>query len=405
MSGSFLSGPAITGGPLFGMGNSLAPQEYGVEFGPNISYQGDAIPDVRFPMNKDNTVTGSIPAHLNSPYFLLTDKIPAASTSTLLTVAGNAVSGTAFANVATASAGVTLNVPFYQFGTTTLVSNAICLDFGWGTLNCTSGSATATPSTGTLGIFYPGQWIVVGSVGNAGGTLPLITQVVSVGATTITMANAAAATNATAPVGSGNVFTTLGGNNTATAHTPYLAAGLARILDPLQTTSRGVGILGVTGGTGGNVTIRGYDMYGQPQSEVIAVGAGATTTYSKKTYKWFLSATPAFSDAHNYTVLLSDVFGFAVRADRWEYTNLFWNGAFLTASTGWLAGDQTSPATTATGDVRGTIQVGPAGGGTQATATTANGSIRLAIFMTVPLYNLIAANPNNPAPLYGVTPV
>ena len=411
MSSTFLTGPSVITGPLAGAVAGSTPQEYSVEFGPSIEYQGDAIPDIRFSINKDRPTVGSIPAHLNSPYIVQLDTTPAAS-NTALTTAGNATSGTAFTNVAASASGVTLAVPFYQFGTNTLISNAIALDFGWGTINVTSGSATATPAAGTLIYYDPGQWIVIGNVGNAGGTIPLITQVVAIGTTTITL-NASylpQATNSAAPVGSGNIFDTVSYNPAvATGHTPYLAAGVGRFLDPKQCCSRGVGVTGVAGGAGGAVLIKGYDMYGQPQSETITATAGATTVYGKKTYKWFLSATPQFTDAHNYTVVTSDTFGFAARSDLWEYSNLFFNGAFQTASvstsSAWTAGDQTSPATTTTGDVRGTFQVsGRGANGTVTSTTYTNGSTRVAIMATIPLINLTNSSPNAPAPMYGVVP-
>jgi hypothetical protein len=420
MAGTFITGPSIVTGPLVGMPGTAAPQEYGVEFGPSIEYQGDCIPDVRYTMNKDNPVPGAIPCHLNSPYFLMTDGLPSAS-NTALTVAGGATNGTPFANIAASAnnlnagqsgyTNATLNIPLYNYATGALVSNAICLDFGWGSAATTSGSAVITPATGTMSYYSPGQWLVIGNVGNSGGTLPLIAQVLTVGTTTVTLSATAAATNSYAPVGSGNIFTNIFNNNAAaTAHTPYIAAGVAKILDPKQTIARAVGVTGSASGTGGAITIRGYDIYGQPQSEVITATAGATTVWGKKAFKWFVSATPGFTDAHNYTIYTSDTFGYACRSDLWEYTDNFYNGTFQSASSStssmWVAGDQTSPATGTTGDVRGTVQVSARGANsaTVTSTTYTDGTKRLAIFMTVPLYNLTQATPNNPAPLYGVTP-
>ena len=47
--------------------------------------------------------------------------------------------------------------------------------------------------------------------------------------------------------------------------------------------------------------------------------------------------TPLFTDAHNYYIGLSDVFGFNLRSDEWEFTQTLWNGGLLTANTGWTA--------------------------------------------------------------------
>lgn len=413
MSGTIMSGPSVVAGPLLGAVAGSTPQEYGVEFGPSISYQGDLIPDVRFSINKDNPTTGSIRGILNAPYFLLVDTIPAASNTTL-TTAGNATSGTALVNVTAAVAGVTPAIPFYQFNTTTLINNALCLDFGWGNIAVTAATALATPAASPPMTYYPGQWLVIGNVGNAGGTVPLITQVATVNANGTILLNSTmlpAATNATAPVGSGNSFNfTNFGAFVATGHMPYLAAGLALAMDPQQTCMRAVGINGSASATGGGVLVRGYDVYGQPQSELITHVGGAVVTWGKKTFKWFLSATPQFSDAHAYNVVTSDTFGFGTRSDRYEYCNLFYASSYgtvaVSTASAWTAADQTNPATTTTGDPRGTFQVSTRGANATVTAATfTNGTNRIAMFSSVPLYNLINATPNNPAPLFGVVPV
>lgn len=107
---TIISGPSVVTGPLMGAVAGSTPQEYGVEFGPSIEYQGDLLPDVRFSINKDAPGPGSVRGHLNAPYFMLVDAVPAAS-NTALTVAANAVNGTALGNIAASVAGATLNVP------------------------------------------------------------------------------------------------------------------------------------------------------------------------------------------------------------------------------------------------------------------------------------------------------
>jgi hypothetical protein len=67
----------------------------------------------------------------------------------------------------------------------------------------------------------------------------------------------------------------------------------------------------------------------------------------------------------------------------------------------WVVADSTSPATQTTGDVRGTIQVGAAGGGAS-TAAAPDGTKRLAVFMSVPAYNAINSTNLNPVTLTGV---
>jgi hypothetical protein len=193
-----------------------------------------------------------------------------------------------------------------------------------------------------------------------------------------------------------------------TASKPYLAGGVGAFLNPKESVCRGVGVNAAASATGGIIQIQGWDIYGQPQTENITAVA-SSTVYGNKTWKFISAAVPQFTDgSHNYSVGTSDLFGFVVRSDRWEYTNIFWNGAFTTASSStagvWTNGDLTSPATSTTKDVRGTFQPSARGPSGTPTGTAATGAIRLAMFLSVPLYNAIAATPFNPTPLFGNVP-
>lgn len=399
MVASVLTGPDIIAGTMFMAGSS---SEYNPDAGPSIVYQGDALPDVRYSLPKDNLTLGSVRAHLSSPYILMTDAVPAASAATPVNIAAaaNVTNGTAMTLVTVAGAGISPNTPLLPFGASTVV-NALALDFGFTTVNTTSGSTTVTITTPKL--FYPGQWLVIPN--GATPTTTLITQVVSVGTTTMVVSVAPGVTNSSLPVGSGNIFSPYFGGNPATYSVPYIAAGVAAIADPAQTISRGIGIAGSTSAVGGTFVCKGYDLYGQAQTENVIHPGGTAVQYGRKTWKFISSITPQFSDANNYSVGTSDVFGFSVRNDKWEYDNFYVAGAFLTVSTGWTAADTTSPATATTGDVRGTIQVGTRGSlGSGASGGPMDGVKRLALFASIPAYNLTNTTPINPSPFYGVTP-
>ena len=104
-----------------------------------------------------------------------------------------------------------------------------------------------------------------------------------------------------------------------------------------------------------------------------------------------------------YSLGVGDTVGFHVRSDKWEYANIFWNGSFATNKNGWTAAVLT-PNTNTAGDVRGTVQLSTAGPlGTSVGASLANGTARLTLMMSVPLYNLINATPLNSVPMFGVT--
>jgi hypothetical protein len=145
---------------------------------------------------------------------------------------------------------------------------------------------------------------------------------------------------------------------------------------------RGVSISGVSGGAGGTFTVAGYDIYGYPMTQLVTVAAGANTVNTLKTFKAIASVTPNFTDAHNYSVGTADLFGFGILASFFGDTRIVWNNAEITASTGFTAADTTSPATNATGDVRGTYAVQSASDGTK----------RLMMQVT-PTLGSIASNP------------
>lgn len=145
---------------------------------------------------------------------------------------------------------------------------------------------------------------------------------------------------------------------------------------------RCISISGVVNGAGGNFLASGYDIYGFPMSQLITVAAGANTVNSTKAFKIITSVVPQFSDAHTYSVGTADIFGFGMYVNLWESTLIRYNGALITASTGFTAGDVTTPATNITGDVRGTYAV----------QSATDGVKRLSMGAT-PTLTAIATNP------------
>jgi len=420
-----LDGPQIVYGPLaaipstYGAGGSQDPNS---DAGPNGVYQGVAMLDPRFVFPKDNVtgVRASVMAHLPASYMKSVEQIPAALATNNIAAAQNVTANTAM-TLASASTGVTLNIPLHPVSPITVLNSsavvtpAICLDFGFCFGNVTSGSTTITVSDSTM--FFPGMPLVIGGVGNTGGTVPLLTLVTALAsATTITVLDTPAATNATAPIGMGDLWGPTVQTPTypsPAAHTPFISRGPLRVLDPRQAISRGVQIVGTGAGcSGGNFSVASYDIYGQAQTETITVAAGASTGWGKKAVKWIVSVTPLFSDAQNYTVGTSDVFGIHYRSRVWENTRVFWNGAAQTSSTGWLTADVTSPATATTGDVRGTIQTSASGGGSGIGVNASNGTIsslmmsgrRLDIGQFVPPQDILMPTPWDYTFLFGVTP-
>jgi hypothetical protein len=167
------------------------------------------------------------------------------------------------------------------------------------------------------------------------------------------------------------------------------------IWDPATVYSRGVSITSVTTSlAAATFTIVGYDSYGYPQTEAVTGPGAGLTVVGKKTWKWISSITPSAAPAGNVTVGTADLFGFPVRCASFPYIRCYWNGA-LQATAQILAADAAT-ATATTGDVRGTFTP---------SASPADGTKRLIVFMTIPVSGMaVTTNALLVAGMFGVTP-
>lgn len=152
--------------------------------------------------------------------------------------------------------------------------------------------------------------------------------------------------------------------------------------DPTNACTRTIAVTGVASGAGGTFVVRGWDIYGQPISENIVANTGATTVNGALAYKWIKSITPLFTDAHNYSFDVLNVFGLHLAVDTAAYVDAWIGGS----------GYQTNPSVTAaatavvsatSGDVRGTLTLTPGGN-------------RITIFVT-PSNARLMINPNGGA--------
>lgn len=115
----------------------------------------------------------------------------------------------------------------------------------------------------------------------------------------------------------------------------------------------------VTIGTGTiankNVTISGYDYYGQPMSEVIATGTTQSTTVNGKK-AFYQIASASVNGAVGATIALgtTDILGIPVRMTNVAYVSSVRWDSTLATDAGTFVAAVTSAATTTTGDVRGT---------------------------------------------------
>lgn len=137
---------------------------------------------------------------------------------------------------------------------------------------------------------------------------------------------------------------------------------------------RAVSVSLVTGGTARAYTVAGYDVYGQPMSEVITSVANATTPGLKAFFQ-VVSVTGAGGGSTTaVTVGTTDVLGCPVRILDLGYIIHAGYNNVLADNAGTAVAAATATATTSTGDVRGTF--------TPASAT--NGIRRLVMSIALP---------------------
>ena len=115
-----------------------------------------------------------------------------------------------------------------------------------------------------------------------------------------------------------------------------------------------------------NVTISGYDYYGQAMSEVIATGTTQSTTVNgKKAFYQILSATVSGAVGATIALGTTDILGLPVRVTSAAYiARAGWNNT-LAEDAGTFVAAVTTTATTTSGDVRGTYVPSSATDGTK----------------------------------------
>ena len=136
--------------------------------------------------------------------------------------------------------------------------------------------------------------------------------------------------------------------------------------------------------TSRNLTVSGYDYYGQAMSEVIATGTTSSAVANvagKKAFFQITGITISGSLPVAITVGTTDVLGIPVRVFNVSYIASVKSNNTLAQDAGTFVAAATQTATTTTGDVRGTY----------VPATASNGIVRTVMAITLPG---IAVGPN-----------
>ena len=124
--------------------------------------------------------------------------------------------------------------------------------------------------------------------------------------------------------------------------------------------------LGAGSPTTANVTVTGFDYYGQAMSEVIATGTTQSTTVNgKKAFYYVTGVTISGGTAVAITVGTTDIIGLPIRVFDAAYVIRAGYNNTLAANAGTFVAAVTTTATTTTGDVRGTFAPSGACDGTK----------------------------------------
>jgi hypothetical protein len=378
MSITAFSGPVIAFGQNT-IGSNPSITDYNPDLGPSLFWGGVGRIDPRPNFNYiPGQTAGQFTAGFGTSDVQTINYAPYALSTSAIAAAANVVSGTAMTLVSTnsTSTGVSVSNSCTNYNTGAQVTGLLMVD-GFASFTGVIASSVLTVSslTGTISI----GMTIAGTGVNTGTTI--VNQLTGapggVGTYTVQGDDTASSTTITAQA-----------TGTTALGQPFGAPASVYLWNPQALVSRAVSVTGSSSSTGGNITISGYDIYGVPMSEVIAAPAGATTVNGKKAFKYISSVVPAFTDAHNYSVGTTDIYGFPLRSDFFSDVTINYNAAAVTANTGYVAAVTTSPATTTTGDVRGTY----------ALQSASDGSKRLAIRQFI-----LPANMNSVTGLFGVT--
>jgi len=164
---------------------------------------------------------------------------------------------------------------------------------------------------------------------------------------------------------------TAGGTGSITSYsnpTTYILSAVTATTATLLTTSSGAvasvagtitGLTFTLGAAPRTVTVSGYDYYGQPMSEAITSSSAVSTAVSgNKAFYQVSSVAINGAPGTAVTVGTTDKLGMPVRVfDAGYMIRVGWNNTLANDTGGtsaFTAADMTTPATTTTGDVRGT---------------------------------------------------
>lgn len=182
------------------------------------------------------------------------------------------------------------------------------------------------------------------------------------------------------PGAAGNLVLTAG-----TGTTSQVIGGTTYIM---LDVARNIGVTTAGSESGVNMTVSGIDWWYQKQTATVALPASATVAFSTKTFLGISSIAIDAATSLAITVGTGDTFGLVYVCGDKTLLIPKWNNTLAIDAGTMTVADATTPATAATGDVRGTYK--PSSG-------ASDGVKRLTIWQTV-------INPDTDSGMVGVVP-
>jgi len=402
-------------GPVVSYGQSPYPaSEYNPELGPSLFFGGAALLDPRLPYTytPGQDFGAATCGFLGTQAITSLNAVPYTLAAAAIAAAAATTAGTAMTLVSSSSSttGVAVAQSIARADTGATVTGLVGIDaytsvsgyISSGVSSVAGNILTVTTSSSvgqlTVGMVISGTGIAAGTIitGYGPSTAAAGAGTGFTGTYTVSGAPVAAGTSGspitiTAALGSSTI-------NALLAHrVPFGQAGTVQLWNPMAILGRAVSITPTSGTPTANInfTVAGYDIYGYPMTEVIALttaSAQSTAVNGKKAFKYIASVTPTVSDTITFSVGTTNIIGLPIRSDNWGDVILDYsaslNPVLVTAATGYTAA-VTTVATTTTGDVRGTYALQTA---------ASSGANRIVLKQSPAVYNV-----GSTVGLFGVT--
>lgn len=380
-------------GPLVVFGTASPTGGFAMDYnpvaGPSLFYAGAAILDPRAPFAYDpgqsaGAFTGGF---LGFDNITTINGVPYTAATAAVVASANPTAATlALVSAASATTGVAIVPSVVRSDTGVIDTNGgagfVSLDaYTSFTASITGGVMTVTANS--TGPVVPGMTLLTtgGAVtaGAIGGTVTgILTGNGYVGTYSVS--------NTALIAASGTV--TAATNSVAACALPFGSSGSINLWNPLALVGRCLSYTAAASATYATATASGYDVYGYPMVESATLTAGSTVN-GKKAFKYVKSVVLSGGTAdttHAYSIGTLDIYGLPLKSDTFgdlliNYAASLTASTLVTAATGYVAADKTTPTAT-TGDVRGTYAL-------QTAAST--GVNRLTVKQAPQAYNIGSA--------------